>query len=492
MTFLFRRAAGCMHLLHALNRIVCAPRGKIAGRGYRYFLSLACAVFVAFSALIPMLAEAAPVALRSSTSQGRSSAAAGSFKINKPAGTTVGDVMVASIGHRPCSSRSGGGCTTSLIAPAGWTLVRLTEQTTGGGTGGYGLRLGVWYRVVTAADAAVSSYTWTIGGSPTHNGAAGILASFMYVDTANPIVVDAGRVTSSSTSHTTPDLGVLATNTMLVSTHAALSSANWTPPSGMTEILDWASQGVPDALGMSLEINYESRPSPGYTGTRTATFSSPQPAADAGATHILALRPYQADPTISMALNSNLIVGSSSSYALTIGNKGPMPISAANITVKDTLPSGLTYASYSGTGWSCSVAAPVVTCTYSGAALASGSTLPVLTLNVNVNSGTVWTNTATVSSGVDGDNDLTDSTVTHTWPTNTTTLASGTDPAASTIAPGGYGDRCEPVHLADQHGYGADQCGNGQSVITVGDRHALDHRCFQQCSRIGSFSLCQR
>jgi uncharacterized repeat protein (TIGR01451 family) len=287
---------------------------------------------------------------------------------------------------------------------------------------------------VTAADNSVTGYTWTIGGSPTHNGAAGVISSFMYVDNSNPIVVDNGQATPSSYSHSTPDLGVLATNTMLVGTFAALSSGTWTPPAGMTELLDWASESVPSSVGMSIEINTEQRASPGYTGTRTATMSNP-PAADAGATHILALRPLQADPKIAMTLNSNLVVGSSSSYTLTIGNNGPMSISAANITVTDTLPTGLTYVSKSGAGWSCSAVAQVVTCTYSGAALASGGSLPALTLNVNVVSGTVWTNTATVSSGADGDNDLTNSTATYTWPANTTTIATGSDPAAATIGP---------------------------------------------------------
>jgi uncharacterized repeat protein (TIGR01451 family) len=408
------------------------PRKTINKWCLASLISASLAVLV----MLAMIAQAnaALISARSPSSQGRASAAAGAFTINKPTGTTVGDVMVASIGYRPCSSKSGGGCTTSITPPAGWTLIRLVEQKTGGGTGGYGLRLGIFYRVVTAADAAVTNYTWTIGGAPVHNGAAGVLSSFMNVDTTNPIVIEAGQATSSSRSHTTPNIGPLATNTLLVSTHAALSSATWTPPAGMTEILDWKSEANISDLGMSLEINNEQRAAPGLVGTRTATFSSP-PAVDAGATHILALRPIQADPTISMARSGNLIVGATASYALTIGNNGPNPISASNITVTNTLPTGLTYASRSGTGWTCNSAGQVVTCTYSGSALTKNGTLPVLTLNVNVVSGTVWTNTATVSSGADGDNNLIDSTATDTWPTNTTTLATGTDPSAATVAP---------------------------------------------------------
>ncbi len=153
-------------------------------------------LMVLLAAMAP--ANAALISARSSSSQGRASAAAGAFTLNKPAGTTVGDVMIASIGYRPCSNSSGGGCTTSINAPAGWTLIRLVEQKTGGGTGGYGLRLGIWYRVVTASDASVPNYTWTIGGAPAHNGAAGVLSSFINVDTANPIVIDAGQATPSN------------------------------------------------------------------------------------------------------------------------------------------------------------------------------------------------------------------------------------------------------------------------------------------------------
>lgn len=393
--------------------------------------------FLTFLTILVLVASSTPasalqVTTRASASAGQ--AATNPLVINKPAGTTAGDVMVGTIGYRPCSSTSGGGCTTSISPPAGWTLIRLVEQTTGGGTGGYGLRLATYYKVATAAEPA--SYTWTFGGSPTHNGAAGVISSFINVDTTSPIVIESGQATPSSYTHTAPSLGVLATNTMLVSIHAALSSGTWTPPPGMTEILDWASQTVPSDVGMSLEINTEQRPLPGNTGTRTATLSNP-PSADAGATHILALRPIQADPTITMGRSSptggNLIVGSTASYLLTIGNNGPQSVSAANIAVTDTLPAGLTYTSVSGTGWACSAAGQVVTCTYSGSTLVKGATLPVLSLNVNVVSGTAWTNTATVSSGADGDNDLTNSTATDTWPTVITTLATGSDPAAGII-----------------------------------------------------------
>ena len=401
---------------------------------------VAAALFaVALWSTVP--AYAAPVAARSSASIGRVNAAAGPFTIAKPAGTVTGDFMVASIGYRPCSSTSGGGCTTTITPPAGWTLVRFVEQTEGGGTGGNGLRFGIYSKVVTALEASVLSYTWTIAGAPLHNGAAGVITSFINVDTSDPIVNELGVLTPVGRNHSSPNLGVIATNTMLVTTHAVLSAVTWTPPAGMTEILDFQSERPPSAVGISLEVNIEQRPNPGATGLRTASFTGASTLNDRGAAHALALRPIQSDPTIAMTRSGTLTVGTPASYALTVGNGGPANVNATNVTVTNTLPAGLTFTSFAGAGWSCTVAAQVVTCTRAAASLpvtlTKGSTFPVLTINVNVVSGTVWTNTATVSAGVDGDNNTNNSTATNTGPTVTTTLATGTDPAVNTIGPSG-------------------------------------------------------
>lgn len=206
-----------------------------------------------------------------------------------PMGTVANDVMIASITVRACSSTSGGACTLTVVGPAGWTLIDTMNQTTGAGTGGFGNRLLVYWRVATAAEPA--SYAWSFGGTPVHAGAAGGILSFSGVDTANPIVANAGQVTPGSYNHAAPSINTGAvTNTMLVSTHTANSSATWTPQAGMTEQVDIASLTVPDSLGLALQMNYEFRAAAGATGPRTSTLSNP-PANDTGATHMLALRP---------------------------------------------------------------------------------------------------------------------------------------------------------------------------------------------------------
>jgi hypothetical protein len=214
----------------------------------------------------------------------------GALTINLPAGTAANDVMIASITFQPCSSTSGGACTVTVTPPSGWTQVNtVTDQTTGAGTGGFGNRLFVYRRVAGASEPA--SYTWSFGGTPLHAGAAGGIVSFSGVDTASPIVAQAGQATPYATSHEAPSISTGAvTNTMLVSTHTANSSAAWTPPGGMTERVDIASLPVPNNLGLAIEMNHQLFAGSGATGTRTASWTPP-PTADTGITHMLALRP---------------------------------------------------------------------------------------------------------------------------------------------------------------------------------------------------------
>ena len=223
----------------------------------------------------------------------RPASPASPLTINVPAGTVANDVMIASITMRPCSNASGGACTTTINEPAGWTQVGTTiDQTTGAGTGGFGHRLAVYRRVAGGAEPA--SYTWSFGGTPVHAGAAGAILSFSGVDTANPVIADAGQTTGVARTHIAPSVDTGSeTNAMLVTTHTVNSSGAWgVPPAGMTEQADIASLAAPNDLGLALGVYTESIPAAGPTGTRTATQPlTPNPAYDTGATYSLALRP---------------------------------------------------------------------------------------------------------------------------------------------------------------------------------------------------------
>lgn len=97
----------------------------------------------------------------------------------------------------------------------------------------------------------------------------------------------------------------------------------------------------------------------------------------------------------------NFVVGANASYTLTVSNSaGAIIDPEANvITVKDTLPTGLSFVSAAGSGWTCGIAGQVVTCTH-GPPLNPGQSLPPIALTVAVGAA-AWptvSNTATVSS----------------------------------------------------------------------------------------------
>ncbi|WP_350016136.1 CshA/CshB family fibrillar adhesin-related protein [Rhodanobacter sp. IGA1.0] len=106
---------------------------------------------------------------------------------------------------------------------------------------------------------------------------------------------------------------------------------------------------------------------------------------------------YAADLIITKSHTGDFIAGGTGSYNLLVHNNGPDAAQGVT-TVTDTLPAGLTYASASGSGWSCAGAGQLVTCTSSNT-VASGANLPAITLNVNVaaSAAASISNTATVS-----------------------------------------------------------------------------------------------
>ena len=127
------------------------------------------------------------------------------------------------------------------------------------------------------------------------------------------------------------------------------------------------------------------------TGAGTLVGSSGAALSDLGAL------PVFADLQITKSATSGFAVGQNATYSLSVKNNGPQSASGT-ITVSDTLPSGLSYVSASGSGWACSAVGSVVTCTNAGP-VANGVTMNAITLTVSVASGAVpsVTNTATVT-----------------------------------------------------------------------------------------------
>src|SRR5688572_31592046 len=186
----------------------------------RYSLALLAAVCVAplaaqAQSANPTFRSAASATLSGSVNFRATSSAAttsGTLVIVTPAGTTDGDVMIASIGVRPSSA--------TISAPAGWILVRRINNASATANA-----LAVYRKLAGAAEP--SSHSWTLGGS-TH--AVGGIQSFSGVDTANPVNVENGGTTPWALTHPTPSVSTTVANTVLVTSHTFSSAASWSPP----------------------------------------------------------------------------------------------------------------------------------------------------------------------------------------------------------------------------------------------------------------------
>jgi uncharacterized repeat protein (TIGR01451 family) len=100
-------------------------------------------------------------------------------------------------------------------------------------------------------------------------------------------------------------------------------------------------------------------------------------------------------------LPATFLRGSTGTFSLIVSNVGTGPTSGL-MTVSDTLPTGLTPTLASGTGWSCGVAAPTVTCTRSDVLLVTHAWPAIsVTASVAQSAAASLSNTGTVSGGGD-------------------------------------------------------------------------------------------
>ncbi|RUR78747.1 beta strand repeat-containing protein [Chlorogloeopsis fritschii PCC 9212] len=112
--------------------------------------------------------------------------------------------------------------------------------------------------------------------------------------------------------------------------------------------------------------------------------------------------PTAQDLTISKIGPTTLAQGQSGNYILRVRNLGQTATTATQIFVTDTLPTGMTATSASGTGWTCPTVGATVSCNRSDA-LAAGSSYPDITVAVEV-AGNATTGTRTNTAQVTGTN----------------------------------------------------------------------------------------
>src|SRR2546428_1550176 len=135
------------------------------------------------------------------------------------------------------------------------------------------------------------------------------------------------------------------------------------------------------------------------------------------------------DLAISKSHSGSFTVGANGNYTLTLQNVGS-GATTGTITVTDTLPTGLSFVSGSGTGWSFLASGQTVTCFSAGPVSAGGSTSFSLTVGVAAAAVPSVINTASVSTA--GDTNLSNNTATDS---TMVTAADTTPPSVSITAP---------------------------------------------------------
>jgi len=142
-------------------------------------------------------------------------------------------------------------------------------------------------------------------------------------------------------------------------------------------------QAISNSYGIDVDqYDITARLSPGQT-SGTTTYS-------AGADLVLLMAQIvsvTSDPAVDLGVTlshtGTFVSGGTGTYTITVSNAAGVEREDNTVTVRDTLPPGLTYNASSGTGWTCSAAGQLVTCTHAPT-INPGASLPPLSLVVNV------------------------------------------------------------------------------------------------------------
>jgi len=352
---------------------------------------------------------------------------AGVLTISRPAAAKPGMAMIVSIAARPSQM--------TWTVPSGWTQLSVAAEQVNGGssTDPGGMTMKTFWRIVGTAEP--TSYSWTFANT--------IGISTAYCTSPNPptysncsaggsavggMLVFSGLDTSSTPIDGTPTSKLMNTSTLTFSTNpVTTTTANAVVVSmisylsagsfvysgtscGTTEVMDVSTPVAANAVGTTLQMGYFTKAT---AGVSCAPQSTANGNSDSGIGHLLALKSSARDLSLDMARDVPLSQGGTAKYTLTITNEGSLQ-EPGPLTIIDTLPTGLTLNSYSGTNWSCSGTTTVI-CTLIGTLNAGVSATPlVLTVNVSPSATGVITNTATAS-GTGGDSNSANDTDTDTY-----------------------------------------------------------------------------
>jgi uncharacterized repeat protein (TIGR01451 family) len=175
------------------------------------------------------------------------------------------------------------------------------------------------------------------------------------------------------------------------------------------------------------DVLYAGASNGNYYGVNTATGAGTLLQANATAQYWdFASMTKFANLSVVKAASGTFAVGRNAAYTLTVRNNGPSSASGP-LVVSDTLPSGLSFVSGTGTGWTCSALSGVVTCDNPGPLANATNSVITLTVGVTAPAAPNVTNTATVS-GTTFDSVLSNNSSTVTTPVLYITVVKSVNP----------------------------------------------------------------
>jgi Domain of unknown function (DUF1929)/Bacterial Ig domain/Kelch motif len=227
-------------------------------------------LLAALVGLLPLASTSATTAeiVPRGSSSAANNGAATSLVLPRPAGVVAGDVMVAAVTVRGVPA---------ITPPAGWSLVRADAD-------GTFVKQGVFVKVAGGSEPA--SFAWTFSAA---KAAAGGIAAFTGVDTANPVDASGGQANVAAVGLTAPSLTTTIANAMLVAMYGLAPVTSVAPPSGMSERWEVA---LPATSPVVSEGASGLHAAVGATGTRVATAAK----AVRSVGQLVALRPAEGDP----------------------------------------------------------------------------------------------------------------------------------------------------------------------------------------------------
>ena len=169
-------------------------------------------------------------------------------KVNKPAGTTSGDLLIVGLMFEKGNS-------TTPTAPSGWTLIRRDNKLNYVG-------MATYYKV--AGNNEPAFYTFALSSGPKWS--IGI-TRIEGADPNNPINAHGGAFGHDDDDVKAPSITTSVYNALVMAFYTNKKDATWTPANGTTEVYDRPNtqQGLTSNM-----MAYYVKSSPGATGSKTA------------------------------------------------------------------------------------------------------------------------------------------------------------------------------------------------------------------------------